>query len=97
MGAEEKFVPGRLVSSTAGRDYGKFYLILSVLSPKMVAVVNGEERPVCSPKKKNIKHLKLYPHLATGITEKKNTGQKITDLEIKKALEEFLAEVQTQD
>lgn len=97
MAGEEKFVPGRLVSSTAGRDSGKYYLILNVLDPKMVEVVNGEQRTVCSPKKKNVKHLKIYPQLASGIREKKNTGQKITDLEIKKALEELLADIQTRD
>ncbi len=96
MGLEEKFVPGRLVCSTAGRDRGKFYLIFNVLNPNMVQVVNGEERKICAPKKKNIKHLKPYPQLAIEIVEKKNAGEKITDLEIKKALEKLLAEAQVQ-
>ncbi|MEW6424103.1 MAG: KOW domain-containing RNA-binding protein [Bacillota bacterium] len=91
---EGKFVPGRLVCSTAGRDSGKFYLVLNVLSPNMVQVVNGEERTIAAPKKKNVKHLTPYPQLAGAILEKKNTGQKITDLDIKKALEELLAETQ---
>ena len=90
---EEKFIPGRLVCSTAGRDRGKFYLVLHVLSPNLVQVVNGEERTIQVPKKKNIKHLKPYPRLAGEVVEKTNAGQKITDKEIREALERMLAEV----
>lgn len=91
---EEKFIPGRLVCSTAGRDRGEFYLVLRLLSPNMVQVVNGEERTILAPKKKNVKHLRPYPQLAGEVAEKISAGQKITDLEIKKALEGLLAGVQ---
>jgi len=90
---EEKFVPWQLVCSTAGRDLGKFYFIYDVLEQGMVQVVNGEERKLSSPKKKNIKHLKAYPILATEIINKKNIGQKVTDLDIKKTLERQLPEI----
>jgi ribosomal protein L14E/L6E/L27E len=91
---EEKFVPGRLVSSVAGRDAGKFYLVFNKLSPNFVQVVNGRERKLSSPKKKNIKHLKIYPEIAKEIVDKKNAGRKISDLDLKKALEKLLFEIQ---
>ena len=94
---EEKFIPGRLVCSTAGRDRGKFYLVWHVLSPNLVQVVNGEERTITAPKKKNVKHLQPYPQLAGEVIERINAGQKITDPEIKKVLEKLLAGDQAQD
>ncbi|MGB9904289.1 MAG: KOW domain-containing RNA-binding protein [Desulfotomaculales bacterium] len=97
MGAEEKFVPGRLVCSTAGRDTGKFYLVYQVIGPTMVQVVNGAERNVRAPKKKNVKHLRPYPQLAPEILEKKNSGRRITDLEVRNALQRLLLEVQGSD
>lgn len=95
MGAEDRFVPGRLVCSTAGRDAGKFYLVYQVVGPTMVQVVNGEERKVQAPKKKNIKHLRPYPQLAGEILEKKSSGRRVTDLEVRNALSRLLTEVQS--
>lgn len=85
------FNPGRLVSSTAGRDRGKFYLILNRVSETRVHLVNGAERKVSGPKLKNIKHLKVYPLVAKDIAEKVASGQRVTDLEVRKALQELLA------
>lgn len=85
-----RFTPGRLVSSIAGRDRGKFYLVLDVLGDTRVRVANGVERKVSGPKLKNIKHLMTYPLVAGEIAEKVRTGQKVTDLDIRKALQELL-------
>ncbi|WP_211230051.1 KOW domain-containing RNA-binding protein [Desulfovirgula thermocuniculi] len=85
------FHPGRLVSSTAGRDRGKFYLILQRVSETRVHLVNGAERKVGAPKLKNIKHLKVYPLVAREIAEKVASGQRVTDLEVRRALQELLA------
>lgn len=84
------FHPGRLVSSTAGRDRGKFYLILQRVSETRVHLVNGAERKVSSPKLKNIKHLRVYPLVAREIAAKVASGQRVTDLEVRRALQELL-------
>ncbi|SHF11303.1 hypothetical protein SAMN02745218_01482 [Desulfofundulus australicus DSM 11792] len=84
------FTPGRLVSSTAGRDYGKFYLILDRVSETRVRLVNGTDRRVNGPKLKNIKHLKVYPLVAGDIAHKVSTGQRVTDLDVRRALKELL-------
>ncbi|MDQ0286133.1 ribosomal protein L14E/L6E/L27E [Desulfofundulus luciae] len=87
---KDYFTPGRLVSSTAGRDYGKFYLILDRVNETRVRVVNGADRRVGGPKLKNVKHLKVYPLVAGDIAHKASTGQRITDLDVRRALKELL-------
>lgn len=91
MGMENKFVPGRLVCSTAGRDTGKYYLVIDIVNDTMVQVVDGECRKLKSPKKKNIKHLKVYPQLAAEITAKSHSGQRITDLDVRNGLQRLMA------
>lgn len=89
---ENKFSPGRLVCSIAGRDAGKVYIIIDILSETMVQVVDGNIRKLAAPKKKNIKHLKAYSQRAGEIEEKKKSGQRITDLEVRNILQRLVAE-----
>jgi ribosomal protein L14E/L6E/L27E len=87
---EEEFVPGQLVCSKAGRDRGKYYLIWKVINETMVQVVNGKERKISSPKKKNIKHLKICPFAAGEIfLIEINAKRRVTDADIRKKLSEI--------
>ncbi len=52
--------PGQLVRSLAGRDKGKHYLVLEKVDHKHVLLVDGRNRPIEWPKKKNIVHLQHY-------------------------------------
>ena len=52
-------VVGRVVISSAGHDKGEYYAIVSVLDDKHVAVANGVGRTIGSPKKKNLRHLRI--------------------------------------
>lgn len=83
--------PGRLVVSTAGRDRGKFYLVLEECPDGKVKVVDGEVRKMAGPKLKNRKHLKAYPDISQEISERMKAGLKVTDLDVRRALEEFIA------
>lgn len=83
---ENKIIPGRLVSSTAGRDSGRYYLILDLADNGMIRVVNGSERKLASPKKKNVRHLKFHPQVAEEIKAKIVSGERLTDQDIRKAL-----------
>jgi ribosomal protein L14E/L6E/L27E len=84
-------VPGGLVVSTAGRDKGKFYLVLKECPDNKVNIVDGEVRKVAGPKRKNRKHLKTYPAIAPEISEKLKAGQKVTDLDVRRALAQLIA------
>lgn len=51
---------GQLVCSIKGRDKGNYYLIKEIINDKYVQVANGSSRKINQPKKKNLKHLRLF-------------------------------------
>ncbi len=62
--------PGQLVRSRAGRDKGKHYLVLKIWDEKTVLLVNGKNRTLDKPKKKNIIHLQKYRRKVDDFTER---------------------------
>jgi ribosomal protein L14E/L6E/L27E len=90
-GLEGPLVPGQLVVSVAGRDRGKYYLVLEKTVNNMVLVADGEYRKAAGPKKKNIKHISPLPQIDTEFVEKVKSGRKITDLDVRKALKGMLS------
>ena len=53
----QEFRVGDLVVSTAGRDMGAFYVIVEIINENYVALCDGKNKPIESPKKKKIKHI----------------------------------------
>ncbi|CDM69566.1 hypothetical protein CM240_2429 [Clostridium bornimense] len=47
----------RIVIGKAGRDSGKYFLIIGVIDDEYVLICNGKNRSIDKPKKKKIKHL----------------------------------------
>ncbi|MBQ5317264.1 MAG: KOW domain-containing RNA-binding protein [Oscillospiraceae bacterium] len=47
---------GTIVRSLAGRDKGKFLVVLAC-EDGTVLLADGDERPVSRPKRKNVKHI----------------------------------------
>ena len=52
---------GMIAESVRGRDKGSLYAIIEVLGDGFVLAADGNRRTLESPKKKNIKHLRLTP------------------------------------
>lgn len=80
---------GALVHSLAGRDAGEHYLIVGILEPTTVLVANGLNRPLKSPKKKNLRHLQIRqngPAELVGRIHKR----KARDEEIARAIREMV-------
>ncbi len=77
---------GRLALSTAGRDKGRIFMILDIIDEQYVYIVDGELRTKERPKKKKLKHLKLYPEVLPVIAEKLKEGKKVFDAEIRSAI-----------
>ncbi|MDK2823757.1 MAG: hypothetical protein PWQ67_1679 [Clostridia bacterium] len=86
---------GQLVKSRAGRDKDTFYLVFD-WDHEFVYVVNGDSRRIQNPKKKNIKHLWYTDKVAENIKEKLETGSKVTNADIRKALGNLLVEVDSE-
>ncbi len=83
--------PGQLVCSLAGRDKGKYYFVLERLDDKHVWVVDGKNKTLASPKKKNIIHLQKHNFISNDFVEKKFAGKLVDNLivnYIKEALKE---------
>ena len=64
---EEKNLIGRVVSSTAGRDTNRLFIIVNVIDEKYVLISDGSLRPKEKPKKKKVKHLEFTELVAEDI------------------------------
>jgi len=81
--------PGTLVQSLVGRDNGEHYLVVGTLGPKLVLVANGVNRPLKSPKKKNLRHLKILVTAQADLLVRISSGR-ARDEEIVQAIRELL-------
>lgn len=80
------FQPGRLVTSTAGRDRGERFLVYRLDADGRVWIVDGDTRPVEKPKKKNPKHLRAHDVVATDIARRWEAGEAVTNAEVQEVL-----------
>jgi len=80
--------PGRVALSTAGRDKGRYFMILERVDDQYVFMADGVLRRIDKPKKKKCKHLQPKPVLITSLRDKLSAGMRIFDAEVRKALAE---------
>lgn len=85
---------GQLAKSIAGRDKGRFMVVIDIIDENYVYVVDGDLRRVENPKKKKIKHLQLLNKRVDFIADKLAKKRKISNDDIKKALNELIDESQ---
>ena len=83
---------GQLSKSIAGRDKGRYMVIIDIIDENYVYIVDGDVRKVENPKKKKIKHLQLLNKRADLIVEKLTKKRKVTNEDVKKALTELIDE-----
>ncbi len=72
---------GRIVCSKAGRDKGKFMVVVRS-DDGCLYVCDGKERPLSRPKKKNIKHIAVT-------NSSLNENQFVTDRSLRRALAQY--------
>lgn len=77
---------GRVVFSKAGRDKGKYFIIVDIIDEQYVKISDGDLRRLSDPKKKKVKHLELKPEILEGIQDKLSNGKKVFDAELRSAL-----------
>jgi ribosomal protein L14E/L6E/L27E len=77
---------GRVVFSKAGRDKGKYFIIVDIIDEQYVTVADGDLRRLSSPKKKKNKHLDMKPEVLEGIADKLTNGKKVFDAELRSAI-----------
>jgi ribosomal protein L14E/L6E/L27E len=86
---ENELEIGQLVSSKKGRDRGKFYLVLEIIDDSFVYLVDGDKRRMENPKRKNVRHLKVYPVVADHLAQRWEAGKHLGNSEIRRVIEEF--------
>ncbi len=77
---------GQLVSSKAGRDAGKYYVVIAYLNDTHVLVANGMSRKASQPKKKNIRHLVAHRQIVTGLAQRLEQEHRLTDEQLRLAI-----------
>ena len=80
---------GEIVSSTAGRDNGRFYVVIAIDGEDRVKVSDGEKRSMKNAKLKNTKHLNATGHILDKIAQKLIAGEQVFDTELRSALRSY--------
>jgi len=78
---------GQFVISNAGRDQTTIYLVIGIEKDNCLLLANGRERKLKNPKQKNIRHVNVLKSIAKGVTDKLQSGLKVTDEEIRQAIQ----------
>ncbi len=79
---------GDLVVATSGRDENKLFMVIEV-ADSVAKIVDGKSRKVVSPKRKNVKHLKVIKSaVLIRLAEKIIGGERVGDSTVRKAITE---------
>lgn len=76
---------GRVAESRAGRDKGRFLLIIGQ-EGEYLFLADGKLRKLSRPKRKKRRHVFLRPETAEGLREALEKGLPVNDRELEKAL-----------
>jgi len=80
---------GGICQSVQGRDKDRYYIIYKITADGAVMAVDGNFKKFASPKKKNLKHLRLLPEKAEAIATKLAEGAMVYDSEVYSALKSY--------
>lgn len=80
---------GSVVFSRAGRDQGRYYLVVEIIDDAIVGIADGKGRKLSKPKHKSLKHLKDTGDVVEGIAEKLINGAVVYDAEVFSALKKY--------
>ena len=79
-------VIGRLVKSRAGRDKGRFFVVMSVLDDNYVFIADGDLRKIEKQKKKKLKHLNFTNTILNEFLLKKDNNEPNLNAELRKII-----------
>ena len=86
---------GRLVKSTAGRDCGRFFVVVGRIDEKYILLADGDLRPMEAPKKKKLKHIDDMNIRSEELKERLLRREHIQNAELRKIIK-LLASESTQ-
>lgn len=86
---DSQFRLAEVVVSTAGRDRGKYYLVVDIEDSQYVKVADGDKKKLKRPKRKNIKHLRATGYVIEEFAIWLSEGKRVRNEDIKKAIKEY--------
>ena len=89
MKKERPIVPGTVVRSKAGRDEGRYFMVISLEGEEFAFVADGDLRKMEKPKLKRIKHLYVTEELVSSLHKKLLAGERVENHEVRTSLEAF--------
>ncbi len=82
---------GNFVFSKAGRDKGKYFIVLSIIDDSYVMICDGKLRRLENPKKKKVKHLKFFDEASNEIVDRLIEKKELSNLLIRKSIDFFIS------
>ena len=82
-----------VVVSTAGRDQGRLYYVIST-DELFLMLVNGRDRTLDKPKRKKLRHVQKVLRSETRVAAKLVSGDKVLNSELRRDLAYFAREMQ---
>ena len=82
-----------VVVSTAGRDQGEWFYVLSA-DPIFLVLANGKDRTLEKPKRKKRKHVQKVLRSETRVAEKIRSGDKVLNGELRRDLAFLVRQMQ---
>ena len=82
-----------VVVSTAGRDQGRLYYVIST-DEMFLMLVNGKDRTLDKPKRKKRRHVQKVLRSETRVAAKLISGDKVLNSELRRDLAYFAREMQ---
>ena len=82
-----------VVVSTAGRDRGQHYYVIST-EDQFLMLVNGKDRTLDKPKRKKRRHVQKVLRSETRVADKLRTGDKVLNGELRRDLAFLAREMQ---
>ena len=89
MKKERPIEAGVIVRSKAGRDEGRYFVVISKENDEFVKVADGDLRKADKPKLKRVKHLYVTEELESSLQEKLMAGQRVENHELRACLARF--------
>ena len=74
------------MKSTAGRECGRFCSVVGEIDEKYILLADGDLRRIESPKKKKLKHVKVYDAQAEQVSGQLCEGRGILNAELRKTI-----------
>ena len=81
-----------VVVSTAGRDQGRLYYVIST-DELFLMLVNGKDRTLDKPKRKKRRHVQKVLRSETRVAAKISSGDKVLNSELRRDLAYFAREM----